>query len=122
MARTTRRFSAWIAILAMTLNALWPLIAQAKPIQAAALHEICTAEGLQVVPAAPEDRPSGTKLSPHCAFCSLGADRIAIATSPLAGVTHAPDAREVLRVAFDAPLPASHARSPAQPRAPPFSS
>jgi Protein of unknown function (DUF2946) len=120
MSRTSRSFPAWIAILAMALNALWPLIAQAKPVQAAALHEICTAEGLQVVPAAPEDRSSGTKLSPHCAFCSLGADRIAIAPLVQIGVAHDRGTREGAPVSLDAPQPESFSRSTAQPRAPPF--
>ena len=122
MFRSPRKLTAWIAILAMALNALWPLVAQARPAQKPDLHELCTAAGIQYVAVAgevPAGQKSGTAM-PHCAFCSLGADRVAIAPLVQIGVAHDRDVREAVPHGLDAPLPESFSRSSAQPRAPPF--
>ena len=125
MSRMSRRVSAWIAILAMTLNALWPVIAQAKPGLAATLQEVCTSAGLQklaVDAQLPAGHSSGTQASPHCAFCSFGADRIAIPSQELASFAQPSDVRHVVPSYRDAPSKAFPSQSSAQPRAPPFPS
>ncbi|MBI4290943.1 MAG: DUF2946 domain-containing protein [Betaproteobacteria bacterium] len=66
--------AAWLAIFAMALNALWPLIAQAKPGEAAPLFESRTESALHHGEhgnhgdSAPSE-PS--PLTPYCGFCSL---------------------------------------------------
>jgi len=71
----TRTFAAWLAILAMGLNGLWPLLANAAPAEFVA--PICSmvgttmavdAGGLPMQPA-PAKSPA-----PHCPFCSTGSD------------------------------------------------
>jgi hypothetical protein len=114
--------SAWIAILAMTLNALWPLLAQAKPAPESNLHELCTAAGIQIVAVGGELPAHQPNLSPHCAFCSLGTDRVAIAPMAQIGVVHGCGVRDAFPVFVSAPFPESHSHTSAQPRAPPFPS
>ncbi|NBR26807.1 MAG: DUF2946 domain-containing protein [Betaproteobacteria bacterium] len=71
----TRTFAAWLAILAMGLNGLWPLLANAAPAEFVA--PICSmvgttaavdAGGMPMQPA-PVKSPA-----PHCPFCSTGSD------------------------------------------------
>jgi len=65
-----RKLAGWLAILAMALNALWPLIAQAKPVN---LVPVCTVGGVThyvEVPGAPAPADSQHE---HCAFCFAGA-------------------------------------------------
>ena len=40
-----KKFTTWLAILAVALNALWPLIAQARP-KNVLLVPVCTVEGV----------------------------------------------------------------------------
>ena len=70
-----RRLGNWLAILAITLNAAWPLIASAKP-KSVHLVPLCTVEGVThyiEVPGGttPLDQ-SANAHHDHCAFCSLG--------------------------------------------------
>lgn len=79
---------AWVAIAAMALNALWPLIAQAKP---ANLVPVCTVGGVThyvEVPGAPSPADSQNE---HCSFCFVG---VAL---PAAKVVHAADVFESTR-------------------------
>ena len=116
------RLTAWLAILAMALNALWPLIANAKPAGVAALFEICTTQGVKSIAGDPAQAPedSGAKhLQPHCPLCSFGADKLsAPPSSPLyleaATVTGCGPSTEARSAE-----PRSDIRSPAHPRAPP---
>src|SRR5487761_2753933 len=81
--QSTRRFGSWLAILAMALNALWPLLAQAKPGDSGLLIEICTSTGMTWMAAGgAEQHPAQKNLLPHCAFCSLGAGRAPLPSSP----------------------------------------
>jgi hypothetical protein len=119
---TSSRFTAWLAILAMALNALWPLIANAKPAGVSSLFEVCTSQGIKSVAGdssqAPEE--SGSKhLQPHCPLCSFGTDKVSAPPSaPLyfepAAITGCGPSAEVRSA-----LPRSDLRSPAHPRAPP---
>ena len=71
-----RRFGRWLAILAITLNAAWPLLANARP-KSVHLVPLCTVEGIThylEVPggSSPLDK-SADSHHDHCAFCFLGA-------------------------------------------------
>ena len=71
----TRRFAAWLAIVAMGFNGLWPLLANAAPLEFSA--PVCSMVGTTVavdaagMPAQPAPAKS---FAPHCPFCSIGSD------------------------------------------------
>src|SRR3954471_13426423 len=74
---TSRRLAAWVAIVAivaMALQALWPLIAQAKP-HSSTLVPICTVDGVtHYFELKKGDTPlekSSAAQHEHCAFCSM---------------------------------------------------
>ena len=75
---TTRRFAAWLAILAMGLNGLWPLLANAAPVEFVA--PVCSMVGTTIavdaggMPAQPAPAKSP---APHCPYCSFGSDHSA---------------------------------------------
>ena len=72
---TTRRFAAWLAFVAIALNGLWPLLANAAPRDFVA--PICSMVGTTAaadasgipLPTAPAKSPA-----PHCPFCTTGSD------------------------------------------------
>jgi hypothetical protein len=79
--KSARRLAAWVAIAAVVLNALWPLIAQLKPAQsgrykpamAAMPMAGCDQPGM---PRAEGDSSSPSEpspLMPHCGLCTLAA-------------------------------------------------
>ena len=73
-----QRLTAWLAVLAMALNALWPLLAAANPgVPEPFGVPVCTPEGLVMVFDAGRQLPNpegpAHRLMPHCAFCSLAA-------------------------------------------------
>ncbi len=78
--RSTRRLSAWLAMLALVLNALLPLVAQAMraPAGPAGLHEICSATGLVMVRPhdSRRDQSPAQSAAPlkDCPFCHLHHD------------------------------------------------
>lgn len=116
------RFTSWLAILAMALNALWPLLANAKPAGFSPLAEICTAQGVKSIAAesGTSSNDSGAKhLQPHCPLCSFGTDKVSAPPSAPLRI----DAAAVFgNVSFIAVQPAesrSDIRTPAHPRAPP---
>ncbi len=124
MSRRTRHYSAWIALLAFALNALWPLLVQGRPAQMSMLAgEICTLGGMQpagIVAGDSNPAPGApSQLLPHCAFCSLGADRAPIPSGAPAALERTEWIAGIAPIAVDLP----HARSErlpfAHPRAPP---
>ena len=94
----TRTFATWLAILAMGLNGLWPLLANAAPREFVA--PLCSMVGSTMavdasgMPAQPAPAKSPAA---HCPFCSTGGDHNpALATvgvvafvSPVARFQHA---------------------------------
>jgi len=68
----------------MALNALWPLLAQAAPARnSGSVVEICTAKGMKWIAAErSEKHPAQRNLAPHGAFCTLGAERAPLPSSP----------------------------------------
>ena len=108
----------------MALQALWPLLAQAKP-RSVTLVPICTVDGVTHYfelknGDTPLDRQSASHHE-HCAFCSFDNGRTAAAlpSAPVFSLpsfaSDAPAERQVVSVA----LP--HCHPPARPRAPPAS-
>ena len=120
-----RRFTAWIAIAAMALNALWPLLANAQPGGTASPFEVCTAQGLKTIAADAGSVPdssgqSGSEhLQPHCPLCSTGSDKYSAAPSTPLVVISAVESGCITPAAVQSAESRSDFRSPAQPRAPP---
>lgn len=65
-----RKLTSWLAILAMALNALWPLIAQAKP---PLLVPVCTVGGTTHYVEIPGGTTPVDSQHEHCTFCFAGA-------------------------------------------------
>src|SRR4051812_2566689 len=75
-----RRLATWLALLGMTLNALWPLLANAGPADFSA--PVCStahqgASGL--LAGTPLPMSPAKKIAPHCAFCGAGHSLAAMA-------------------------------------------
>jgi hypothetical protein len=118
-----RSFPAWLAMLALALQAAWPLIAQASPLERGHLVPLCGIDGAArfvEIPAGklPVEQRAAT-FHEHCPLCVLGAERVAAvppaALPPLRVVLAAlrVDGRDL------APPSAVHCDSPADARAPP---
>lgn len=122
MTRRRRRIALFLASVAIGLQALWPLLAQAKP-GSATLVPVCTVEGVThyiELPAANtplEERSSSSH--EHCAFCMLAADRISCPSAAESWLLVAADISSVVLVSLPAPRMQLLARSPGRPRAPP---
>jgi hypothetical protein len=65
-----RRVGPWLAIVAMALQALWPLIAQARP---ANLVPVCTVGGVTHYIEVPGGTQPADSQHEHCAFCLVAA-------------------------------------------------
>src|SRR3981081_1988593 len=80
MTRRRRSIAVHFAVLAMALNALWPLIAQAKP-RSVTLVPVCTVQGVTHYVELPGGHsPLEQKSSAqheHCSYCSFGGERVA---------------------------------------------
>jgi hypothetical protein len=116
------RLAALLALFAMAMQGLWPILAQAQTANALPFGEICTVEGVvKSVDLNGGSLPDGGagKHQKHCALCVAGGDRVQVLASAPAPAVFAP--------AFAANIPAAqaaaHLRStsatPAFPRAPP---
>jgi hypothetical protein len=83
--RKSRRVAGWLAVLAMSLNALWPLVANAKPAWAFDPSiEICTVGGATSIgggEGAPQ--PSGNAHQPNCSFCTLSLEKSVMPAQPV---------------------------------------
>lgn len=107
-----KRLAGWLAILAMALQALWPLIAQARP---ATLVSVCSAGGVTHQIELPDgDSPRAG----HCPLCVIGAPP-ALASAPAPALRLPPAAAAPRDRAFAVVLEAHP--TPGQPRAPPLS-
>ena len=116
------RAVALLAMLAMSLQALWPLIAQAKPNIPGVQVPVCTIDGIThyvdlPAPDSPVEK-SYTAHHEHCKMCMFGAERLAVlpVAAPFVrlaqGIEPAPDSLP----AVSSP---SFFHTPALPRAPP---
>ncbi|HEX2566254.1 MAG TPA: DUF2946 family protein [Burkholderiales bacterium] len=118
---TSRRFAAWAAILAMALQALWPLIAQAKP-RSVTLVPVCTVAGVtHYYEVRAGDSPLEQRTASnheHCAYCSLDGGRLVV----LPSFAHFLQQQQSTGEAVAEPVFSSSASllfSSARPRAPP---
>ena len=121
MSRHPKGFAAWLALLAVALQALWPLLAQAQP-KVVLAESICSTNGADhglEIPG-PFDGHGPANHIKHCPLCNPAGDRAAQAVD-----APALSAFFIASVVFEAPAapPAtpycSPVVSPARPRAPP---
>ena len=114
-----------IAMGAMALNALWPLISQAQPKDPTLYATICSVQGgVQTIDLSGGKLPAGEdgKHHKHCRLCFAGGDRLqALLPAPAAPFQIAASAADT-PVARPAAAPCSTSDSPALPRAPPQAS
>ncbi len=116
------RFASWLAIAAMALNALWPLLANAKPSGAQSLMEICTSQGVKSVAGDSDSAPGNSAakhLQPHCALCSFGTDKVSAPPPAPLFLASAAVSGEVVHFTSSSAEPRSDIPTPAHPRAPP---
>jgi hypothetical protein len=117
------RVIALIAVGAMAINALWPLISQAQPRDPTLYATICSVQGgVQTIDLAggklPADDGSG-KHQQHCKLCVVGGDRVqALPSVPIASFQTSAFVADAI-AAHPAAVFRSTSDSPAQPRAPP---
>ena len=66
-----RKLGSWLAVLALALQASWPLLVAAKP-RTVTLVPLCTVDGVTHYLEVPTgDTPAGAAHQ-HCSFCFLG--------------------------------------------------
>ena len=74
--RFQRHLAAWLALLAIAFNAMWPTIASAQPPKPGVPMVICTPTGFKTVTPSgdPQQAPEhGNKI--HCALCAPAGDQ-----------------------------------------------
>jgi hypothetical protein len=116
-----RRIGIWLAILGMTLNALWPLLANAGPKEILAI--VCSVSGARSAAAADGGTPlphqSPVKIAvPHCPFCLGGGDQTPGLTTSQA-VAYQPQLSELSSIPSETPAWAFFAHPSSHPRGPP---
>ncbi len=125
MKAARNRVAALIAMGAMALNALWPLISQAQPKDPTLYTTICSVQGgVQTVDLSGGKLPADEdgKHQKHCKLCVAGGDRLqALLPTPAASFRVAASAADTPVVRYAA-APCSTPDSPALPRAPPQAS
>ena len=119
------RVAALLALFAMALSALWPLVSQAKPRVPGAQVPVCTIEGItHYVELPATDTPVEKRSAAHhdhCKMCVFGAERVA-AVAVTAFQVEPGAGREAAQPSFQAAKSNSSFHRPAQPRAPPAAS
>jgi|SRR6185436_3965669 hypothetical protein len=119
------RVAALLAMFAMALSALWPLISQAKPRVPGTQVPVCTIEGItHYVELPAPDTPVEQRSSSHhehCKMCVFGAERPA-ALPAVASPIEPGAGREAVQPSFQPSKSPSSFHPPAQPRAPPAAS
>jgi hypothetical protein len=119
------RLAALLAILAIAMQALWPLIAQAKPVVPGERVPVCTVEGIThyielPAPDSAVERSSAAHHE-HCKMCVFGAAKLAVlpVAAPLIKVAQDPQQPLDSLRAVSSPSPLHR---PALARAPPAAS
>ncbi|MGH8688916.1 MAG: DUF2946 domain-containing protein [Burkholderiales bacterium] len=123
IAGTSRRLPAWLGILAMALNALWPLLAGANPgVADPTGTQVCTANGLVWVVDGDRQLPSPDgpvhRLTPHCGFCAFGTAHAVLQSVPSLAAGAEPPAPPV-RVVYLVALPPWFLSASLRSRSPP---
>ncbi|MBV8031192.1 MAG: DUF2946 family protein [Betaproteobacteria bacterium] len=116
-----RRLGLWLAAFALALHAFWPLISQARP-KAVALIPVCTIGGethYTEVPLGktPAEEQSASHFD-HCSLCSLGGERLALASTVLS-IDSLPEAIDERLLVAAVPSRSKSISNSAHPRAPP---
>jgi hypothetical protein len=118
--RFPRRIAAWVALVSIAFNALWPVIANARPSAPALPSEICGATGLKHTDDGTGDAPDHGVRTTHCTLCHFNPERNAaipnathVLLSPMAALAQ-PAAH------FESRRPHAAFHRAAPPRAPPF--
>jgi hypothetical protein len=119
-----RKLPAWLAILAMALHGLWPLMAQAKPRDPNLLVPLCTINGVTHYVELPASKTPLEQRSAlqheHCKLCFFGAAKLALppaSATPLLEFEATPAERIA---SAPADVSSSGSYPPALPRAPPI--
>jgi len=118
-----RRAAVWLALLAMTLNASWPLLASANPGTPDRFGtEVCTAHGVIVVVDSdlqlPNPQGPAHRLMPHCAFCTVAPGHSLLHSATMAA-WHAPLAAYKAPAEFRPTIVARRTVAALKARAPP---
>jgi hypothetical protein len=113
------RLAAWLAVLAMTLQALWPLLAHAKP-RDVVLVPLCTVDGETHYAELDVGGSRSDPAAEHCPQCWIGTER-ALAATHLSSVRLA-SARHAVIAARETTAPAKAVAESARPRGPPLPS
>jgi hypothetical protein len=123
---TRRTLPAWLAILAIALQALWPLLAQARPAAPGYVLPLCSIDGVthyvEIPGATPPLEQRSATLHEHCPLCVFGVERLApLPPAPLPALRAALAALAVPQPQCATAL-CSDPDSPAAARAPPAAS
>jgi hypothetical protein len=111
----------FLALCAIALSAMWPLLAHLGPAGHGQLVEVCSINGSFQVDLRLADGGEQTpsRLAPHCPFCTLGGDRVAISRPDLLAMV-APVASIVVQfIVAELPTRSALLHPLARPRAPP---
>jgi len=120
--KLTRGFAASVAIVAIALNAFWPLIAQLQPGNASMQMEACAEAHMQHGDMGEHDSAPAepSPLMPHCGFCSLAIGGfVVLVTDRFDPVPFTIDTKESRPTSPEVRPLAFFSFSLAQPRAPP---
>ena len=80
-----RRLGTWLAVIAIALQAMWPLIAAAKP-RSVTLVPACTVDGVThylEIPTGKSPIDESTSHGEHCPYCFFG-ERFSLPSQPIA--------------------------------------
>jgi hypothetical protein len=129
MRTATRRFAAWVALLAVLFGAAAPTFARAMAAwqgDNAAWTEICTSAGMVRIAVPAGDAPEGSgnggiAVDGDCPYCLMQACSPALPGAARLALPAAEPFRPLPELAYRSPRPL-FAWATAQPRAPPFAS
>lgn len=121
--RSLRKFSAIAAMLALVLQALWPVLSQAAPRERTELVPLCAVDGtIHLLELKLGETPLEKRAAhqgEHCKLCVFGGDRLAALPLPVVVALRVDLPAAMPSVAPATLLPDSFSHPPAQPRAPP---
>jgi hypothetical protein len=116
LTRTAGRVAALAAAFGIALQALWPVIAQARPSDSVSVP-ICSVDGSRHEIELPIGKTQDG--GEHCKLCVLGPDALAVSSD---STFFSGNGKDETQVAVEKPNPKSSAVFLARPRAPPQAS
>jgi hypothetical protein len=117
--RRLRRFAALVAAFGIALQALWPVIAQARPANSISVP-LCSVDGARHEIELPLGNGQGDKGAEHCKLCVLGTDKDLAAPATISFDLPLGEEEPIVVTARQS-IPGSILSS-AHPRAPPIAS